>query len=229
MKKILTIIAATVCATSLLYAQGTVLFDTSKAAGAKVLEATGYGGAGSAIGNTVAGSATGTQFLMQLYGVAGTATDSSSLLPLGFAVNARGGTINGGFSQITGTTTLGTALTTVNTTLSIPVTPAGGTATVQLRAWWAGGGATPADYGKTYTSYYSVEDTSATAALMRSGYSSLLILNVTGNPLLNPPGTPVDLIGLTGFQLTDVPAVPEPSTFALLGLGALGMLLFRRK
>lgn len=223
MKKILTIIAATVCATSFLYAQGTVLFDTSKAGtAAKVLEAVGYSGAGSAIGNTVAGSVTGAQFLMQLYGAAGI-TDSGSLVPLGFPVNARGGTLNGGFSQITGTTTLGTALTTANTSLTIPTLTAGGVATVQLRAWWAG------TTGTTYTSYYNVEDTSATAAQMRYGFSSMLVLNATGNPLLSPPGTPVDLIGLQGFQLLDAPQVPEPSTFALLGLGALGMLIFRRK
>jgi len=35
-----------------------------------------------------------------------------------------------------------------------------------------------------------------------------------------------NLVGLTSFNLY---VIPEPSTFALLGLGALGMFLFRRK
>lgn len=37
---------------------------------------------------------------------------------------------------------------------------------------------------------------------------------------------PPNMVGLTSFNLH---VIPEPSTFALLGLGALGMFLFRRK
>jgi hypothetical protein len=35
-----------------------------------------------------------------------------------------------------------------------------------------------------------------------------------------------DMVNFRGFNIA---MVPEPSTFALLGLGALGMLIFRRK
>jgi len=41
--------------------------------------------------------------------------------------------------------------------------------------------------------------------------------------------TPPNLVGLTSFSLVAHPIIPEPGTFALLGLGALGMLIFRRK
>lgn len=40
-----------------------------------------------------------------------------------------------------------------------------------------------------------------------------------------PATTDDDMIQFRGFQI----AIPEPSTFALLGLGALGMMIFRRK
>ncbi len=49
----------------------------------------------------------------------------------------------------------------------------------------------------------------------------------TGNPNLVPPGFPVPLSGtFTGLELG---YIPEPSTFALVGLGAAFMLLFRRR
>jgi len=41
-----------------------------------------------------------------------------------------------------------------------------------------------------------------------------------------PATTDDDMVNFRGFNIA---AVPEPSTFALLGLGALGMLIFRRK
>jgi len=212
MKKILTVIAAVSCVTTLLQAQGTVTFDTSaNGASAKVLEAVGYTGAGTPLGNTAAGMVAGTQFLMQLYAANGTVTSSSALTPVGNPVNSRGGANNGGYSQILGTTTLGWA---INTTVNVTDVN-GGPATLQLRAWWAG-----AD-GKTYPAYYETG-----SGAMRYGASSLFTLAVTGNPNGNPPSVPVGLTGLTGFQLVPV---PEPSTFALLGLGALGMLVFRRK
>lgn len=55
------------------------------------------------------------------------------------------------------------------------------------------------------------------------------------SPLFNVSGiggnlnTPPVLAGLQSFSLVAHPVIPEPSTFALLGLGALGMMIFRRK
>lgn len=66
----------------------------------------------------------------------------------------------------------------------------------------------------------------ANAFASGSGYgsSSIFSLAATGNPTTVPPGTPATLIGLTSFTL-----VPEPSTLALLGLGAVSLLAFRRR
>jgi len=46
----------------------------------------------------------------------------------------------------------------------------------------------------------------------------------TGNPAASPPGTPAVMVGLTSFHL-----IPEPSTFALAGLGAAALMIFRRR
>jgi hypothetical protein len=37
------------------------------------------------------------------------------------------------------------------------------------------------------------------------------------------------MTGLTAFNLTENPVIPEPSTFALAGLGLASLLLFRRR
>lgn len=85
---------------------------------------------------------------------------------------------------------------------------AGGAATVTLRAWDA-----------AFSTYE--------AALNGGGkYGSSLPVTLasTGNPTANPPGTPVDLVGLQSFSL-----VPEPSTIALAMLGGAALFLRRRK
>jgi hypothetical protein len=54
----------------------------------------------------------------------------------------------------------------------------------------------------------------------------------TGAPSAVPAVTPVSIVGLptyfTGVTLSQV-VVPEPSTFALAGLGAAALLIFRRR
>ena len=203
----------TVAATAMTFGQGQVNFNTSiLGTSAKVLEAVGFAGAGTGLGNTAAGGAAGTQFLMQLYAAAGTVADSSSLVAVGVPVNSRNGLNNGGYVQESGTTTLGAA---VSTALNIPFLAPGGPVTLQLRAWWAGA------TGNTYTSY----EAAFGAGNVRLGYSPLLTLAVTGNGAGSPPTIPVDLIGLSGFQL----AIPEPSSMALAGLGAASLLIFRRR
>lgn len=46
---------------------------------------------------------------------------------------------------------------------------------------------------------------------------------------LDPPPTLGDAVGNTGFSLAPVTPIPEPSTFALAGLGAAALLIFRRR
>jgi hypothetical protein len=49
--------------------------------------------------------------------------------------------------------------------------------------------------------------------------------NPLGNPNAQPPGTPTDFTAMPALVIT----VPEPSTFALAGLGAAALLIFRRR
>jgi len=55
-------------------------------------------------------------------------------------------------------------------------------------------------------------------------------LNGTGNPQASPPTTPVALVtGAAGYNGLVLTAVPEPSLFALAGLGLSSLLIFRRR
>ena len=51
--------------------------------------------------------------------------------------------------------------------------------------------------------------------------------SATGNPLTTPAGLPVATSG--SFAGMTLQPVPEPSTFALAGLGAAALLIFRRR
>jgi len=61
---------------------------------------------------------------------------------------------------------------------------------------------------------------------------SAVFTTTTGDPTTTPPGTPINLKStFTGLTLapTGTAPVPEPTSFALLGLGAAAMLIFRRR
>lgn len=80
-------------------------------------------------------------------------------------------------------------------------------ATLQLRVW---DNATGATYD---------------AATIK-GASALFVVNAIGGSLNPAP----NLVGLTSFNLTGGgTVVPEPSTFALVGLGTAALLIFRRR
>jgi len=91
-------------------------------------------------------------------------------------------------------------------TVTIPTVAPGATGFFQVRAW---------DIAKGTT--YDL------AVASGSGYGFSNTINVSTGGAGTPPGTPGALVGLQGFSL-----VPEPSTMALLALGA-GALLFRRR
>lgn len=95
---------------------------------------------------------------------------------------------------------------TVGTGIPVPGVPEGGTATIQMRVWENAGG--------TITSYAD-----ALSAGVMYGESNLIDVAGLGGILTTPPS----LVGLQSFNL-----VPEPTTYALLALGA-GALLFRRR
>jgi hypothetical protein len=70
------------------------------------------------------------------------------------------------------------------------------------------------------------ETTFQTAQAAGRAVGTLTFTNPVGNPAANPPDVPPDLTGMGAVVLT---AVPEPSTFALAGLGAAALLIFRRR
>lgn len=107
-----------------------------------------------------------------------------------------------------------------------------------LAGTWNGGARIiPSPFGPggttTCTLVVRVWDTSLAAdwtAATAAGYTGL---RGESNPFTfnffasSPPATTDDdMVNFRGFTIQ---IVPEPSTFALLGLGALGMLVFRRK
>jgi len=90
----------------------------------------------------------------------------------------------------------------------IPGAGEGSVATLQVRAWDNAGG--------TVTTYDA-------AKLQGLAYGSSALFN---SQPLGGVSAPPNLVGLTSFSLV---AVPEPSTFALAGLGAVALLIFRRR
>jgi hypothetical protein len=92
--------------------------------------------------------------------------------------------------------------------VTIPGIAPGGSAFVQLRAWADASGAS--------------FEAAAGNPVGDIGISPTLWLGATGNPAASPPGLPVNLVGLQGFQMS---IIPEPTTWALLllGLGALAL------
>ena len=83
--------------------------------------------------------------------------------------------------------------------------------TIQIRAWYSGGGAT------TFQA--------ALLAGVNVGKSSLYSITPKANT--DPTALSMDDIGLQAFTVASI--IPEPSTFALAGLGAAALWIFRRR
>jgi len=84
-------------------------------------------------------------------------------------------------------------------------------ATLQVRVWDNRGG--------TITTWAQA---TADPSIL-SGASPLFNVNAIGGNLNTPP----NLVGLVSFNVHNI--VPEPTTFALAGLGAAALLIFRRR
>jgi hypothetical protein len=92
-----------------------------------------------------------------------------------------------------------------------PAGPFGGGATLQLLAWYSGGGATYAN-----SSVYGASAIGEIAALGGTGSPQATAGNLNG-------------IGIESFDLVTAVTIPEPSTIALGVIGASTLLFRRRK
>ena len=82
--------------------------------------------------------------------------------------------------------------------------------------------------GATTTAFFRIDAWTGSAA----DYNAASGINLKGssgvfsNPVAGPPSTPPDFVNMPATVLNPI---PEPSTFALAGLGAAALLIFRRR
>ena len=118
---------------------------------------------------------------------------------------------------------------TLSTTFTLGNVATGGSGEVMLVGWTG----TFANWNAAYTAWQANPQgvlLGWTGQTLSGG--ALEWANATGNPNGSPPVTPVAFTygaaGFNGLVLTTT-VVPEPSTFALAGLGAAALLIFRRR
>jgi hypothetical protein len=131
----------------------------------------------------------------------------------GFYASTTGITADANSLSLIGTLTFGsggTAGFVTTTTMNVPGVTAGNATTWQIRAWDNAGG--------TINSFANAAIRGA-SALVNSGPLGGI---GTGGPVSNPSTA-------TGWSSFNIYAVPEPSSFLLAGLGAAGLLIFRRR
>lgn len=219
MKRLILAACALTCAASV-FGQGQVVFN-NRVVGSVVSHIyapngtdagfvqQGNGTADTAAGTTDWSAASGWSLLdgskgtytVQLWAAPGGAgTPESSLVAVPTTTTMRTGAAAG---FITGVTVV---------VPNVPGDTTGGPATFEVRVWDNAGG--------TITSY------AAAQGLANGVWGQSPIFSITG-PLGGGTVLPPNLVGLQSFNVHTL--VPEPSTFALAGLGAAALLIFRRR
>ena len=202
-KTILTTLIAVAAASSVM-AQGIINFST-RVSGTVVghVYGTALGETEQKTGNTALETPIGTQVYL-----------GTLLAGSGFSAQLFGGTLGSAEINLvaigaastfrTGATLGGTPVP--QTALPVPGVAAGASGTFQVRAWDNAGG--------TITSW--------DLATFR-GKSDLFTVANLGDGILTLPAN------MENFRSFNIYAVPEPATFALAGLGAAALLIFRRR
>jgi len=202
MKKLLLSLTIGVLSVATMYGQGRVAFNNQSTfanADAVIVGVNNQGASGGAAGNGIGSPS----YSVQLRWVAGTIGTQA-------AFEAANPTSSGVFSGAIFLAPTG-PLSTFAGFFDAGVVPIGATLgnyTMQARAWFSTGFAT-----------YDL----AVAGGRNTGQSGLFNVNVTAAP------TPVNSTIFPGFTVGAAPIVPEPSTFALAGLGAAALLFLRRR
>ena len=211
MKKYLVTLAITALATSA-FAQGTVVFNNNSSGLVKQWT--------SASDHTLI-SVPKLGGSVQLFA----ASAGVSLNPLG-AVGAGGYSAN--YANLAAFLAANTGWSAIATTGILPIAAGqynGGTQTIGS----GGAGANAQYFVVGWTGAFANYDAAMAAGSGFIGVSSVFT-TTTGNPTTIPPGTATTLSStFTGMTLATVTSVPEPSTFALAGLGAAALLIFRRR
>jgi len=200
------------------HSQGTVAFGNylnatytyvSLKSGSTTTPIGGAASAGPAGPSAAADVGNGNEWTVALYGAAGTGDASSTLVQVDQASAAP---VTATMAEGTGAATPdGVAGTWASSEIGvIPGTTGGGSATVQVYAWYNDGG--------TLTSYAA-----AKAAGVPTGFSGTANVTSLGGPTSGTPAVPAALpTGASGigssFSVTST--VPEPSTIALGVMGA---------
>jgi len=218
MKKLALITLALTCAAGA-FAQGTVVFN-NRVTGTVITHVYGPLSQGSSVhktgngtGDTTAGTTDWTGFTLvgtsgglgasttfsQLLAANGAGQAESALLPSLPTTTFRTGAASG---NIVGTTaTLGN------------VPPDAPAATIEMAAW---------DNSSGLYATWAQASIAWNAGLIAAGLSGPITVNAIGG-VSNPAQT------LNGLQSFNLYFVPEPTSFALAGLGAAAMLIFRRR
>jgi len=208
MKKLALASLALTCAASV-FAQGTVVFN-NRVTGSIVTFV--YAGgtsqrAGNGTGDTPSGNTdwtgytrvSGASFLSQLLAAPGAGAPESSLVPSSGTTTFRTGTAAGNVAGITATLS------------NIPKDAAA--ATLEMVAW---------DNSSGLYSTWAQASSAIANGLIMGGKSGAFTVNAIGGDFNTPP----NLLALQSFNIY---SVPEPTTFALAGLGAAALLIFRRR
>jgi hypothetical protein len=201
MKKLLLTLTVVAASALTMYGQGRVLFNNLVSGALVTVGAQNQGASGGAAGANV-----GANYSIQLYWApVGSYANDAALLAVALgnstATTFFGATGGGPSTDGAGLFDGGTIPNPVGTTM-----PAGNY-TMMARAWFNTGFAT---------------FDAAKQGGMNTGY---VIFNQAATAF--PAGAPNTTFG--GFTVTGGSIVPEPSTFALAGMGAAALLLFRRR